>query len=368
MCEIKEKIDKLFWEKQFQFWVQGRASGPVDIWLKDDTNSEVDFAPVNDGNTHMSNVWVLDIGVFYHMCPRREWFSIYIEVEDGCVKIAHSFISYVVKISLIKIRTHDDNLYTLNGVKHVLSVENNLISVSLFDSRGFKFSVGGRIQKVCEGSDVNLEGVKRGTLYIIQGFTITGLTNSASEEFYKNMTELGHMSERGVQILCGQKRLQISNGLKNYSSEFMMLCKDEEVSRHHTVRDTPEQGCVAEHVNQTLLERAGCMFSSAGLERRFWAATAIESDSFVKQVELKVDQQDDLKQQHEENQELYTEGRHASERHQALNEAASPSRDVRPLRGIRLLTEQQASESYWIPDGIAGLKRDISLLKEASDP
>jgi len=208
--------------------------------------------------------------------------NIYTEVEDGCVKIAHNFISYVVGISLIKIRTHDGSLYTLNDVRHVPLVENNLISVSLFDSRGFKFSVGGRIQKVCEGSDVNMEGVKRGTLYIIQGFTVIGLTNSASEEFYKNRSEIGHMSERGVQILCGQKRLQIYNGLKSYSSEFRMLCKDEEVSRHHTVRDTPEQDCVAEQVNHTLLERAGCMLSSAGLERRFWAATAIESDSFDK--------------------------------------------------------------------------------------
>jgi len=49
------------------------------------------------------------------------------------------------------------------------------------------------------------------------------------------------------------------------------------------------------------------MLSSAGLERRFWAATAIDSDSFDKQVELKVDQQEDLKQQHEENLELYIE-------------------------------------------------------------
>jgi len=226
----------IVFEKQYDFVVV----------TEDDTNSEEDFALFNDGNTHMSNVWVLDIGVSNHMCPRREWFSIYTEVEDGCVKIAHNFISYVVGISLIKIRTHDGSLYTLNDVRHVPLVENNLISVSLFDSRGFKFSVGGRIQKVCEGSDVNMEGVKRGTLYIIQGFTVIGLRNSASEEFYKNRSELGHMSERGVQILCGQKRLQIYNGLKSYSSEFMMLCKEKEVSRHHTVRDTPEQDCVAE--------------------------------------------------------------------------------------------------------------------------
>ena len=41
--------------------------------------------------------------------------------------------------------------------------------------------------------------------------------------------------------------------------------------RHHTVRNTPQQNGVVERMNQTLLERARCMLSNAGLTRRFWA-------------------------------------------------------------------------------------------------
>ncbi|GAA0159881.1 hypothetical protein LIER_16561 [Lithospermum erythrorhizon] len=67
------------------------------------------------------------------------------------------------------------------------------------------------------------------------------------------------------------KRLRTNNGLKFYSSEFDEFCKNEEITRHHTVRHTPKQNGVLEHMNQTLLERARCMLSNDGLERNFWA-------------------------------------------------------------------------------------------------
>ncbi|KAL6124839.1 hypothetical protein ACLB2K_077348 [Fragaria x ananassa] len=67
------------------------------------------------------------------------------------------------------------------------------------------------------------------------------------------------------------KRLRTDNGLKFCSAEFDELCKTEGIARHHTVRNTPQQNGVVERMNQTLLERARCMLSNAGLERRYWA-------------------------------------------------------------------------------------------------
>src|SRR5690606_38916037 len=65
------------------------------------------------------------------------------------------------------------------------------------------------------------------------------------------------------------KRLRTNNGLKLCSSEFNQFCKDAGIARHHTIRYTPQQNGVAERMNQTLLERARCMLSNAGLEKRF---------------------------------------------------------------------------------------------------
>ena len=66
------------------------------------------------------------------------------------------------------------------------------------------------------------------------------------------------------------KRLRTDNGLEFCSSEFDEFCHSEGIARHHTVKDTPQQNGVAERLNQTLLERARCMLSNAGLARRFW--------------------------------------------------------------------------------------------------
>ena len=65
------------------------------------------------------------------------------------------------------------------------------------------------------------------------------------------------------------KRLHTDNGLEFCSSEFDEFYKDQGVARHHTVRSTPQQNGVAEQMNQTLLEKAQCMLSNAGLARRF---------------------------------------------------------------------------------------------------
>lgn len=97
------------------------------------------------------------------MCPRREWFSPYTQVENGCIKMANSSTSQVTGIGSIKIRTHDGRFYTLNEVRHVPSIEKNLISVSLLDSRGFKYSGGDGVVKIYQGSDVILKGAIRGT-------------------------------------------------------------------------------------------------------------------------------------------------------------------------------------------------------------
>lgn len=55
------------------------------------------------------------------------------------------------------------------------------------------------------------------------------------------------------------------------STEFNNYCKEEGIARQYTVRNTPQQNGVAERMNRTLLERARCLLSNAGLGRNFWA-------------------------------------------------------------------------------------------------
>jgi len=67
------------------------------------------------------------------------------------------------------------------------------------------------------------------------------------------------------------KTPRTDNGLEFCNKPFDEFCKKEGIVRHHTVRHTPQQNRVAEHMNQTLLQRARCMRLSAGLSKQFWA-------------------------------------------------------------------------------------------------
>ncbi|KAI4303367.1 hypothetical protein MLD38_039008 [Melastoma candidum] len=67
------------------------------------------------------------------------------------------------------------------------------------------------------------------------------------------------------------KRLRTDNGLEFCGSDFNEFCLKEGIIRHRTVVGTPQQNGVAERMNRTLLEKARCMISNAGLGKDFWA-------------------------------------------------------------------------------------------------
>ncbi|XP_074352118.1 putative mitochondrial protein AtMg00300 [Apium graveolens] len=121
--------------------------------------------------------------------------------------MANSFVCVMVGIGPVKIWIHDGNFCTLNDVRHVPLMTKNLISLSMSDNKGFSFKGEDGVLHVCKASDVILKGVKHGTLYLLQGFTLTGSVTVASSEIEKENIirlwhmRLSHMSERGMQIL-----------------------------------------------------------------------------------------------------------------------------------------------------------------------
>ncbi|GAA0144155.1 hypothetical protein LIER_04672 [Lithospermum erythrorhizon] len=90
-------------KRQGQF---GNASGTVAV-AEDGSKSDEDIALVADGHTHYTDVWVMDCGASYHICPRREWFLTYEQVDGGNISMANSSTCKVIGIGSIKLRTHD---------------------------------------------------------------------------------------------------------------------------------------------------------------------------------------------------------------------------------------------------------------------
>ncbi|KAJ4723712.1 Retrovirus-related Pol polyprotein from transposon TNT 1-94 [Melia azedarach] len=132
-----------------------------------------------------------DSGASYHICSRRKWFITYEQVDGGNISMANSSVCKAVGIGSIKIRTHDGKFCTLNDVRYVPLMTKNLISLSMLDNKGFNFQGEGGVLHVCKGLNVVLKGVKRGTLYFLQGSTLSSSVAVASSEINKdNMTKL----------------------------------------------------------------------------------------------------------------------------------------------------------------------------------
>jgi transposase InsO family protein len=70
------------------------------------------------------------------------------------------------------------------------------------------------------------------------------------------------------------KKLRTDNGMEFCLEEFNSYCKSEGIVRHYTVPYTPQQNGVAERMNRTIISKARCMLSDAGLHRHFWIEAA----------------------------------------------------------------------------------------------
>jgi transposase InsO family protein len=70
------------------------------------------------------------------------------------------------------------------------------------------------------------------------------------------------------------KILRSDNGMEFCSNEFKAYCKSQGIVRHYTIPHTPQQNGVAERMNRTIISRACCMLSNAGLNKHFWAEAA----------------------------------------------------------------------------------------------
>ena len=94
----------------------------------------------------------------------------------------------------------------MTKVHHIPDSKRNLISLSTLESLGYRFSAQGGVLKVTKGALVVMKATKSGSLYVLQGHTVTGSTTISSSFIDSGHTHLwhkrlGHMSEKGMDIL-----------------------------------------------------------------------------------------------------------------------------------------------------------------------
>ncbi|KAH9666498.1 hypothetical protein KPL70_020662 [Citrus sinensis] len=215
--------------------------------------------------------WILDTGATYHLCPIKEWFTDFRNLESGAVVMGNN-------------------------------------QPCALEAKGYKVIIEDGTMKFTHGAMVILQGVRRHNLYYLKG----GTTDEANVvEAHSDTTKLwhvrlGHAGEKSLQTLMRHgllkstktklnfcehcvvgKKTRVKFGTANHDTREILEyvhSDNEGIKRHFTVRHTPQQNNVVEHMNRTLLEKVRCMLSNAGLDKKFWAEAVSYASHLVNRL------------------------------------------------------------------------------------
>ncbi|KAK3043400.1 hypothetical protein RJ639_001979 [Escallonia herrerae] len=178
-------------------------------------------------------------------------FATYRSFDGGKVLMGNDVTCKVVVIGSIHIRMHDGIVRTLTDVRHVPELKKNLISLGTLDFDGCSYQATCGVMWIMKGALVVMKGLKQNSLYLLQGSTVTGAaaTTSSSDINYDTTKlwhiRLGHMSERGMDVLSKQgllgSRFLISRDVT--FDESSMLSKKKELTdagKYRGVREKVE--------------------------------------------------------------------------------------------------------------------------------
>ena len=120
----------------------------------------------------------------------------------------------------------------LKDVKDVPKMRFNLISIEKFDDEGYNNYLGGGQWKLCKGSLILARGKKISTLYmtdarLVKGDAVVVENENSTELWHKR---LGHMNEKGLQILAKEQLLPNNKGMALMPCTYCLIEKQRRVS------------------------------------------------------------------------------------------------------------------------------------------
>ena len=133
-------------------------------------------------------------------------------VSNGSVLMGNGIPCQVVGLGSVRIQMFDGVVRTLRNVRHIPSMQKNLISLGMLEANGHQWSSADGVLQVSTGEKVVLKGKRHRNLYVLEGNVVCDQANvTTSQEELTRLWHfrLGHMSEKGLAIL--QKKGVLSN-------------------------------------------------------------------------------------------------------------------------------------------------------------
>ncbi|CAL8989939.1 unnamed protein product, partial [Prunus brigantina] len=253
---------------------------------------DFEFALASSFADDHSKEWMLDSGCTYHMCPIREWFSSFEELDGGVVLMGNNNACKTQGIGKICLKMHDGTVreLTVHGALVVMkgTRRNNLYFLQgRLVKQGLLKGAKACKLEFCEHCVLGKQTrVKFGTaIHHTKGILdyvhtdVWGPSKNASwggshyfvsfvDDFSRRIwvytmkrkdevLKIFLKWKKMIETQSGRKikTLRSDNGGEYKSDPFLKVCQDEGIVRHFTVRETPQQNGVAERMNRTLLEK-----------------------------------------------------------------------------------------------------------------
>ncbi|CAL1383495.1 unnamed protein product [Linum trigynum] len=162
----------------------------------------------------LESTWVVDSGASFHVTSRVDLFSSYTNGNYGCVRMGNDGASKIVGMGDIHLETNTGCKLVLKDVRHVPDMRLNLISTGKLDDDGYTNYFGEGKWKLSRGSLVVAKGKKESTLYMTNAKHSKGGINVAEKDSSIEIwhKRLGHLSEKGLQILSKKQLLPGAKG------------------------------------------------------------------------------------------------------------------------------------------------------------
>lgn len=171
-------------------------------------SGDAEILCVGDDYEDTSDQWVLDSGCIYHMCPHKEWFCSYKNIEGAQVLLGNNKACKVAGVGSIRLKLDNGNERVLGDVRHVPDLKKNLISLGMLDMHGFSCKAERGAMKVSKGSLVVMKRRLENGLYLLQAKAVIGDVSIVSKEVVSDShlwhRRLAHINEGGLKELSKQ--------------------------------------------------------------------------------------------------------------------------------------------------------------------
>ena len=205
----------------------------------EDEDSEFVFTSTSN---RYKGEWILDSGCSYHMCPIKEYFTSLKLVDGGSVLMGNNHACEKKGEGTVLLKLHDGTTRELHNVWFVPDLKNNLISLGVLESKGFKITLENGALKVSTGVLTVMRGERRKNLYFLQGNSVVGgaatVVDKGADTSKLWHMRLGHAGEKALQGLVKQGLLKGAKTCKIDFCEHCVLGKQTKVKFGTAVHQT----------------------------------------------------------------------------------------------------------------------------------